>query len=253
MPRKPSPARVGQEGRRSGEHSASGSEPGIRLQERRPRGLTTVEMTRRAVDPEVRTIDAGERERVSLAGRRRRRPRRRRRTLAALGAPRPRAGWTASGRRAIAPIAASTGPAMKRSPARASRQQSASQTTASAAYATAAAWATFPSGKTGTNSAIASPRRGERSVAAPRRRARRIMRPGVQNGSSVAPMHDRHGGEAGRDEPLFERERSAERPSAAPRPCAGAPGSSGRGGARRRPRGDRPASRSADGRRPGRP
>ena len=91
---------------------------------------------------------------------------------------------------------------------------------------TAAAWATLPSGKTGTNSAIASPRRGERSVASAAATARRIDQAGRPERKQRRSDHDGDGSEARGNEALLERERTAAAPSVSRPACAAGPGSS---------------------------
>ena len=183
-PLQAAPAGIGEHGRSEREDGCDDDEADVVLNDDRKR-LDHVRDAGGAVDAEIRHDRAREGQRVAAhachrgggedAGERLERP-----------PTRPRAGCTASGSSAIAPTAASTGPATNSSPARASRQKTASHATASAAYATAAAWATLPSGKTGTKSAIARPRRGA-LTSQPRLRARAARTsPGVQKGSSAA-------------------------------------------------------------------
>ena len=107
------------------EHEGEGDEPRVAAQNDLE-SLDDVRDPRRAVEPEVATTEP-----VSGRGTPRRPA-----TAAAASTPtaacrarraRPRAGWTARGRSAIGPIEASSGPAANSSPARASRQQTASQ------------------------------------------------------------------------------------------------------------------------------
>ena len=99
---------------------------------------------------------------------------------------RPRAGWTASGRSARAPTEASSGPATKSRPARASRQQIASQATATRHRSRPPPG---PRSRAGTPARTARSRdrdaASEASLRPPPAPARSTS-PGVQNGSSVA-------------------------------------------------------------------
>src|SRR5260370_1265098 len=93
-------------------------------------------------------------------------------TSAAAGAGGARRGpggrpGAARGTSPSAASGASAGPSAKSNAPRGSRQERATQAAARAAYSTARPSDTFPSGRTGTASATASPSRGRNAVTAP--------------------------------------------------------------------------------------